>query len=1293
MTMCRPTWLRSPGLGLDPGLGRRLRLRPDVGRCLRLGLGRCVGPSVGQGLGPFLGLCLCLGLGLGLVRPQSAWAIRGVERYPKVLVYACNVGGMTQAQLDTLAWYDAAVLPEGPGTVQAIRRRNPSIELYFDWMPQNIVSWHENDTSWYPDTTWSLIRLAQLYAIKNDWYLHDIYGARIPEWGGWAANWTRYCPKGTYGTSRGLNYVQWLVQVAIPQIVESGAAWPRWGPGSGGYDGLMLEILVDCVGSFGYQAYENADPDRDGQPEGVDASCTTGGDQDSLSILYREMNDTIFHPKISQLQDEGIPILLNVGNKYLGPSWRTDVTGIKLEGWMSNYDSCPWMTWWDWFYGLENPSHTEMWGPGYKWAETFVGHKHDPTEEGWNHTLLQVYPLSNWPEDECQRVKRWGLGTTLLGGGFFTYTKDGCNPWWQPEYEWDFGTPLADFTEETYVGHSLADTLYVRQFSKGFVEVNPNSYIVNGVAAQDSRFGFWQSVSDLRAVDRSFNQVEVDFTAAPGRPSPVDGYELRYATSPVTAGNWDQATPYSGNPLTAPAGKPVTTTVTGLAPSTTWYFLLRNRVDGRLEPAGSNPASATTEAVPDTIPPAAIQDLAASTLDTTRVAMTWTAPGDDGNQGTASSYLIRMKTGGPIADEATWQAAGPVAGPIPAPAPGGSPEKFTVTALAPGISYGFAVRALDKAGNLGGLSNSPVARTADRPPPPNPTPPDSVPPPPPTPVTQDTLPPTRIMDLACRQAGESWLSLTWTAPADSGKAIPATRYVLGFRAGDAVRTETDWRTCTVVDSGLPVPAKPGTAESYRLDGLAASTQYGVAMRSVDAGGRLSPISFPLVATTTAKENNLPPPEPPDSTSNPPVTRDPPPAPIWDLASTGRGGTWIDLRWTATGADSLTGRASSYDLRFRSHALIQTESDWAQATPCDARLPVPAPSGYVETFRWNGFDSTATGAIAIRAKDAAGQLSGLVPGIWVNPKSQPPPPIPPPVTDLAVTSAGSRSAVVTWRNPAPISGGAPLDLSAVGIARIAIVDSIWSRIGKFPNAPAPDSAGKPVTFKLAPLLPNESYFVAVRLRDQDGQWSPLVQTSFHTNEEDLAPPLAPGSLSVAWSDDHGTVTISWAASADPRVTGYFVYRQGTTPEWTKVQDAAFTDTRCQLARPDPAQFRRVAVSSITADGVESTLSPATAIFEDQWNVEGPFPQPVTDQCRVRVHVPASFASGAVLQVEILRLTGERFATVYQSSPPAGVPLDCVWDRKTTNGHRAPPGFYYLLVDGGGRRTIRTIYLGP
>jgi hypothetical protein len=101
-------------------------------------------------------------------------------------------------------------------------------------------------------------------------------------------------------------------------------------------------------------------------------------------------------------------------------------------------------------------------------------------------------------------------------------------------------------------------------------------------------------------------------------------------------------------------------------------------------------------------PPANITDLAVSTATTNSLTLTWTAPGDDGNNGTATEYDIRYATAN--IDNETWEFAIQASG-EPAPGPAGSNETFVVDGLAAATTYYFALKTIDNAGNWANLSN------------------------------------------------------------------------------------------------------------------------------------------------------------------------------------------------------------------------------------------------------------------------------------------------------------------------------------------------------------------------------------------------------------------------------------------------------------------------------------------------------------------------------------------------------------------------------------------------------------
>jgi formylglycine-generating enzyme required for sulfatase activity len=99
--------------------------------------------------------------------------------------------------------------------------------------------------------------------------------------------------------------------------------------------------------------------------------------------------------------------------------------------------------------------------------------------------------------------------------------------------------------------------------------------------------------------------------------------------------------------------------------------------------------------------PAAVTDLSAQLTDTTAVALTWTAPGDDGTQGIAALYHVYYATEPIIAgmlEEATEIAR------RPRPQVAGTVQSMPVTGLTPRTDYWFALRAEDEAHNLSPLS-------------------------------------------------------------------------------------------------------------------------------------------------------------------------------------------------------------------------------------------------------------------------------------------------------------------------------------------------------------------------------------------------------------------------------------------------------------------------------------------------------------------------------------------------------------------------------------------------------------
>lgn len=114
--------------------------------------------------------------------------------------------------------------------------------------------------------------------------------------------------------------------------------------------------------------------------------------------------------------------------------------------------------------------------------------------------------------------------------------------------------------------------------------------------------------------------------------------------------------------------------------------------------------------VHDYTPPAAIDNLSADIGEAgNSVELKWIAPGDDGNTGTASAYIIKFNTI-PIT-ESNWSESSDVDNES-VPGPAGSSESMTVPLPYPGVIYYFAIKTQDEVPNISPISNSPSARAS-----------------------------------------------------------------------------------------------------------------------------------------------------------------------------------------------------------------------------------------------------------------------------------------------------------------------------------------------------------------------------------------------------------------------------------------------------------------------------------------------------------------------------------------------------------------------------------------------------
>ncbi len=218
------------------------------------------------------------------------------------------------------------------------------------------------------------------------------------------------------------------------------------------------------------------------------------------------------------------------------------------------------------------------------------------------------------------------------------------------------------------------------------------------------------TITDLAAVDVTSTSVNLTWTAPgdDGTTGTAAGYDIRYATNLITETSWETAINCTNEPQPKSAGSSEWFRVTSLFAATKYYFAIKSYDEIPNYSGLSNIANAITLTSNDVIPPAKIDDLAVVETTETTINLTWTAPGDDGNQGTATVYDLRILE--TTINSTNWDIATEILS-LPKPKPAGEQERFLVTGLDQGTTYYFAIKAGDEVPNWSPISNSPSGTT------------------------------------------------------------------------------------------------------------------------------------------------------------------------------------------------------------------------------------------------------------------------------------------------------------------------------------------------------------------------------------------------------------------------------------------------------------------------------------------------------------------------------------------------------------------------------------------------------
>jgi phosphodiesterase/alkaline phosphatase D-like protein len=204
------------------------------------------------------------------------------------------------------------------------------------------------------------------------------------------------------------------------------------------------------------------------------------------------------------------------------------------------------------------------------------------------------------------------------------------------------------------------------------------------------------------------------------------------------------------------------------------------------------------------------------------------------------------------------------------------------------------------------------------------------------------------------EAVTTWNSITvsWTTPGDD--SLIGTASAFDLRYSTSPITATNFASATRF-LGTPTPAASGTPQSVNVTGLVPATTYYFALKTSDDASNWSLISNVPSKTTLAAPDTIR------------------PFAVSSLGVTSVTDSSALLSWTATGDDSLTGTAASYDIRYSTAPI--NAANWASATVTSGE-PTPTAAGTTQTFNVRGLSRQATYYFAMRVTDDVGNPSAV-----------------------------------------------------------------------------------------------------------------------------------------------------------------------------------------------------------------------------------------------------------------------------------------------------------------------------
>jgi hypothetical protein len=249
--------------------------------------------------------------------------------------------------------------------------------------------------------------------IDSAWYVHDVSGQKAYFWPG--SSLLNVTDEGPVGAS-GKRWNEFLPQFIHDEILST-SLW----------DGVFLDNTFDGISHF---SKTSVDLNRDGVAD------TTQTEDQAWQAGMKHMLTTLAREN---------PNAIVIGNG--GDAYSNQMNGVFFEHFPS----------WDW-------------AANWKQFRDAIGQDRQPS-----YTALNVN-TNNAPTPGNYQLMRYGLGSALVGGGYYSFDQGDYNhdsTWWYDEYDTSLGVPRsAPRIIAGGKGSAITSAVWARDFQNGLVLVN-----------------------------------------------------------------------------------------------------------------------------------------------------------------------------------------------------------------------------------------------------------------------------------------------------------------------------------------------------------------------------------------------------------------------------------------------------------------------------------------------------------------------------------------------------------------------------------------------------------------------------------------------------------------------------------------------------------------------------------------------------------------------------------------------------------------------------------------------------